>query len=267
MRRQRIVVLLTVLAVVVWPRVVRGDSISDVRLSPSRPASLSHGEEVKITFKYSTNCAGGVRIWPRPMTGGQRTPNYAASGSPLYPTGTGTGSGHFTITSGAAFVDGIRFEIRTDAQDSSGNRTLLHEQTIPVRYRFSDDPFRGQAVNRHLRPDGVLEIRNPDGTADLYAPGGKRGWRTADGQEQWQIAAIFETEPPTLVSEGDAAWIEHLNKWLEAVGDGLLGSIEQLAGDPASFQNYKTYEDSKCQTLYERIAMRQTFLGLLVEKQ
>jgi hypothetical protein len=185
----------------------------------------------------------------------------------LYATGTGSGSGHFTITSGDVFVNAIRFEIRTVAQDSSDNRTLLHQQTIPVRYRFSDDPFLGQAVDRHLRPDGVLEIRNPDGSASLYAPGGRRGFRTTDGVEKWQKAAIIKTEPPTLVSEADAEWIEHLNKWLEAVGAGLLESIEQLAGDPALFQNYKQYEDSNCQTLYQRIEMRQTFLRLLVKEK
>lgn len=116
MKRQRTLVLLLVFLVVIWPPVAWGDSISDVRLSPSRPASLSYGEEIKITFKYSTNYAGGVRIWPRPMTGGKRSPNYAASG-------------HFTIRSKDVFVDGIRFEIRTDDKDSSVHRAKI---CIPI---------------------------------------------------------------------------------------------------------------------------------------
>jgi hypothetical protein len=270
MRSQKNLIIVIVFIVVFCSRVVRCDSISNVRLSPSLPASLSHGEEIQITFKYSTNYTGGVRIWPRPMTGGQRSSNYAASGSPLYAAGTGSGSGHFTIRSGDVFVDAIRFEIRTEDKDSSGNRRLLHEQTIPVRYRFSDDPFRGVIVKRYLRPDGVIEIRNADGTVTLHSPDGKHGYLTADGEEQWVlplIAAITKPEPPTLVSEADAEWIEHLNKWLEEVGVGLLESIEQLAGDPSSFQNYKQYEDNKCQTLYQRIEMRQTFLRILVKEQ
>jgi hypothetical protein len=138
-----------------------------------------------------------------------------------------------------------------------------------VRYRFSDDPFRGAVIdgkNRYLRPDGVLEIRNPDGSASLYTPGGRRGYRTANGEDRWFMATITKLDPPVLVSEGNAKWIEHLNKWLEAVGAGLLKSIEELAGDPASFQNYKQYEDTHCQTLYQRIDMRQTFLHLLVQE-
>jgi len=244
------------------PGLLKPHFISDVRLSPSRPASLSHGEEVKITFNYLTSHQDTVLIFPRPMTGEQLSPNYRASGSPSYPKGKGSGTGYFTINTGDVMVDSIRFEIRTEDQK------LLRRHIIPVKYRFSDDPFRGGAAGpstHHIRPDGVLEVTNPDGSVVLYASDGRRGFRDPDtGQEQWHIVGLIDLTPPVTADGADAAWIERLNNWLNTVGDSMLGSIERLAGDPNSFKNYTQHEDEKCQSLYQRIDMRQSFLSVLL---
>jgi hypothetical protein len=107
-------------------------SVSDIVLNPLTPTSLGFNQNVDITFNYTTNETGGVRIWARPFTNGSLSPNYAASGSPIYPVGSGSGSGNFTITSGDVVVDEIRFQM-WDANQT----TLLLEFFIPVEYHFA----------------------------------------------------------------------------------------------------------------------------------
>jgi hypothetical protein len=105
--------------------------IYGITLSPMTPNSLANGQDVTVNFNYQTGLAGGVRIFARPLTAGAPTPNYGASGSPLYPTGSGSGSGTFTILSGSAVVDQIRFQMY-DANQT----VLLYEVVIPVSYAF-----------------------------------------------------------------------------------------------------------------------------------
>jgi hypothetical protein len=105
--------------------------VTDIALTPSDPNILRFGQNVNITFNYTTTEAGGVRIFARPVSGVVLTPNFAAHGSPLYPVGSGTGTGSFTISSGAATVDKIRFQILNANQTA-----LLFQTTIPVHYKF-----------------------------------------------------------------------------------------------------------------------------------
>ena len=107
-------------------------SISNIELTPSSPASLTFNQNVDITFNYTTDEASGVRIWARPFTNGSLTPNYAAHGSPVYPAGSGSATGYFTITSGDVIVDEIRFQMW-----DAGQTTLLLEFFVPVEYHFS----------------------------------------------------------------------------------------------------------------------------------
>ena len=106
-------------------------SITDIEAASPSPASLAYGQNVDITFNYSTAQAGGIRIFARPMTNGATTPGYGASGSPLYPAGSGSGSGSFTITGGETTVDQIRFQVYNSDQSA-----LLSEFFVPVRYAF-----------------------------------------------------------------------------------------------------------------------------------
>jgi hypothetical protein len=110
-------------------------SVYRIRVSPLGPSISTFGEEMKITFAYATTEAGGVRIFVRPFTGGSLTPNYAASGSPLYPMGVGAGSSDFTITLGSTVVDHLRIRM-TNADDSR----LLLEFFIPVYCGFAGAP-------------------------------------------------------------------------------------------------------------------------------
>jgi len=111
--------------------------ITNIRLDPPTPNILALDQHVDITFDYATSEAGGVRIFARPMAGAATAPGYAAHGSGLYPVGSGSGSGYFTITAGEVTVDRIRFRI-TDAEQT----TLLGEFFIPVHYQFSGSAHR-----------------------------------------------------------------------------------------------------------------------------
>ncbi|MCC7464981.1 MAG: T9SS type A sorting domain-containing protein [Saprospiraceae bacterium] len=91
-----------------------------------------NNEDRSVSFQYSTTESSGVRIFPRPWTNGALTPNYGASGSGIY-TGSGNGSGSFTITTGNQRVDHIRFNV-TSADQSE---TLL-QIWQPVEYCFGN---------------------------------------------------------------------------------------------------------------------------------
>jgi hypothetical protein len=106
-------------------------TVTNLSLTPDTPDVLGLNAHVDLTFEYTTRQPGGVRIWARPFTNGALTPNYAAHGSPLYPTGGGQGDGFFTITSGTVVVDQIRIQMWDD-----GQTTLLFEAFLPVYYRF-----------------------------------------------------------------------------------------------------------------------------------
>jgi hypothetical protein len=241
-----------------------GYAISQVGMSPARPAHLTVGEEVKITFHYVAKSRGAVRIFVRPMTGNQLSANYAASGSPLYPAGNGAGSADFTITAGDVTVDGIRFEMQAE------NGQSVHSQIVPARYRFSRDPFQSATPvppQRHIRPDGVMEVPQPDGSVSVHEMGKLLLRRVTEGPAgpvKTRSLNIITVAPPVRVEAGDAAWMESLNQWLEAMGQAMLGTIERLAGDPASFENYKQFENDRCQTLYQQVDTRERFLQMLI---
>ena len=105
--------------------------VSNITLAPDTPDVLAFDQNVDLRFNYSTQEPNGVRIWARPFTNGNLTPNYAAHGSPIYTTGSGSGSGFFTITKGTVVVDQIRIQM-WDANQT----VLLFEAFLPVYYRF-----------------------------------------------------------------------------------------------------------------------------------
>lgn len=132
MKRLRLAVLFLAAWILMLTGTGISDYISNVQLSPPSPASLASNQNVNITFDYATNVTGGVRIFVRPFTAGALAPNYAAHPSPLYPTGTGSGTGFFTITTGNVVVDQLRFQV------FNANQTqLLMEFFVPVEYHFS----------------------------------------------------------------------------------------------------------------------------------
>lgn len=151
-------------------------SVFDVQLAPVSPARLSNGEFVAVDFGYTTSEPGGVRIWARPFTSGAASPDYAASGSPIYPTGSGTGSADFTIQSGTVTVDQIRFQMWDPDQTR-----LLHEDFVSVDYVFEEaapgariDDFVGNWVNVDLNTGEMTRLvvgRVDDSTLSLQGFG------------------------------------------------------------------------------------------------
>ncbi len=91
-----------------------------------------NNDDRQMDFNYSTTEAGGVRIFPRPWTNGALTPNYAASGSPIY-NAFGSASSTFTITASDQRVDHVRFNV-TNADQTE---TLL-QLWSPVEYTFGN---------------------------------------------------------------------------------------------------------------------------------
>lgn len=111
-------------------------TVTNIELDPGHPNILGYGTNLTVNMDYSTNQTGGVRIFARPFTSGAPSPGYSASGSPLYPTGSGTASGTFTFNAGPVLVDHIRIQM-VNADQS----LLLFETFIPVYFLFTDPQY------------------------------------------------------------------------------------------------------------------------------
>jgi len=95
------------------------------------PNVLQHKQRVSLSFKYRTTNKAGVRIFVRPLTGSALTPNYAAHASPLYPVGSGTAKGWFTVTKGTPTVSKVRLTMW------NANQTrLLFKAVVPVHFQY-----------------------------------------------------------------------------------------------------------------------------------
>ena len=126
-----IVVLALVFLFQVPPGISADHIVTNIVLTPPTPNILGFDQNVTFTFDYSTTEPGGVRIFGRPFTSTGLASNYAAHGSGIYPAGTGSGSGFFTITSGKVRITRIRFEIWNADQS-----IRLFRGFIPVNYQF-----------------------------------------------------------------------------------------------------------------------------------
>jgi hypothetical protein len=108
-----------------------GNIVTNITLRPDTPDSLKFNQNVDIAFNYVARQPGGVRVFFRPYTNGALTPNYGAHGSGVYPAGSGSGGGFFTISTGQVVVDQIRVQVTNSDQS-----LLLFEAFLPVYYRF-----------------------------------------------------------------------------------------------------------------------------------
>ena len=105
--------------------------VRSVVLTPANANILETGVDLFVDYRYTTNEAGGVLIFARPLTGGALTPDYAAHTSALYPLGSGRASGWFTTNAGPAVVDEVQIQMWNAAET-----TLLFEARLPVEYQF-----------------------------------------------------------------------------------------------------------------------------------
>jgi len=110
-------------------------SITNIQFSPPSPAGFCYGwdERLTITFDYSTDYPGGVRIWTLPFTGGSSTQDFRVSGSIIYPTGSGSGDDFFffDVEHGPRIVDQVRYQMW-----SLDHSVLLEEVFVDVDFRW-----------------------------------------------------------------------------------------------------------------------------------
>ncbi|MFN8470106.1 MAG: NosD domain-containing protein [Caldilineaceae bacterium] len=176
-------------------------TISNVVLSPASPANRMFNERVNLTFNYATGWPQGVRIWTRPLSGGNSTPNYAVNGSPLYPAGSGSGDGFFTVTSGKAIVDGVRIQMWTPDETQ-----LLAETRVAVDYRFSNGCY-------------LLARTHTGSGADPVAGPAKSAYCVSDGQYNAGEAISLNAGPA-------AGWM--VGGWSGTASDGSTAAANSL---------------------------------------
>jgi len=140
------------------------NAIGNVHISHDSPSSLLFGQNVDITFDYATSEPGGVRIFARPMTNGATTPGYGAHGSPLYPVGSGSGSGYFTISAGVTHVDNVRMQMYNSDQSQ-----LLLEYLIPIDIHYAAHAIKNIVVSP-TPPHGMLFNENVIVSFDYSTP-------------------------------------------------------------------------------------------------
>jgi len=270
-------------------------SISVTSIRPGYPANLKLNQKAYITFEYTSRIVKGIRIFVRPITKGVLSPNYAASGSPIYKYGKGDGRASFTITKGNVVVDQLRFQIYTADQ-----KRMLFEFLIPVKWTFGQklavynyqlqlQPGKkyqvagsetapdttktsdGTDFKRFIKPDGSVEIHYPDGTIKTISPGGSITIYDPKTRKYMNMSMlqVQPASPPEFYSDisssVDNNWLSGLNGWIEYVGESLLQRIKYSVNDSASFESYQRFEDENTTNLYEKVDMRLEFLDRLGE--
>ena len=122
-------------------------SISNIVFSPPSPSNLTYGDNVEITYDYSTNFPYDFSIMVEPYTDGSLSENSDSVGTFLHPKAGGehgsiitrVGHGWVSIDSkgqtGSSIVDQIHFLI-TDEDDIA----LLYEIFADVNYTFVPSP-------------------------------------------------------------------------------------------------------------------------------
>jgi hypothetical protein len=131
----RVTTLLAVVTAFVLILVSTGtaaNSLSNIVLTPTSPASLVFSEHVDYSLDYETDEAEGVYIFVLPYSDGSPTPHWMVSGSVLQPVGTGSQSSYFTVTSDTVTVDQVRFWMMDADQIDT-----LAEAVASVEYNFS----------------------------------------------------------------------------------------------------------------------------------
>ena len=225
------------------------NSISNIAFDPVWPANLNFGQQVNVSFNYDITLVGGVQIFVRPITSGQLTPDYAASGSAIY-YGSGRENTSFTIQSGSSIkVDQIRFQIF-----SSDQSRLIFEFFIPVDFTFSTwtgiiayvVPIDSLPISKEeevssikysILSDGKVEIKYSDGKVIQRWNGGYSirypGEEPGTFLFSTQARAVFPPAPP---DQAELPWMnEHNNELLE-----IIKTLVDF--DTTSITNYLQFE-------------------------
>jgi hypothetical protein len=160
--------------------------VTDIEFSPDTPNIFKYADNINLTFNYNTNQAGGVRIWARPFSGANLSPGYAAHGSPIYPVGSGSGTGSFRLTTGPLVVDKVRIQM-WDANQT----VLLYEAFLPVHLLWAGSgppPGPDMQINAIEVTQAIQDLNN---SVDLVA--GKRTYVRMHVSSPVNIADVYAT--------------------------------------------------------------------------
>jgi len=113
---------------------VDASSISNVRCFPASPEGLLLSEDVALSFDYHAADAEGVLI--RTMLTASWGSVVWTSPSPVYPGGSGTGTGKFYAISGWYAVEVSQVTLQMTTLDSS---QTLYECAVPVSYYCTEN--------------------------------------------------------------------------------------------------------------------------------
>ncbi|MTB49909.1 T9SS type A sorting domain-containing protein [Lewinella sp. W8] len=102
-------------------------------MCPPSPARLAHGRRVNSYYTVNNQSGSDARIFVRPLTEGELTPGYGASGSPAYAPGATAADDFFTINSGNVLVDQVRFALTNEDQSQDLGAFILD-----AHYQFGD---------------------------------------------------------------------------------------------------------------------------------
>ncbi|PHI20405.1 hypothetical protein CEQ90_08065 [Lewinellaceae bacterium SD302] len=212
----------------------------------SGPIFPENGTEITVNFAYEVNQAGGARIFPRPVTNGDLSPNYGACVSPTY-SGIGTGECDFTITAGNHRVDHIRLTALSNDQSTTLLQIYMPVNeffgVFPITNQYSCPPaparlFPGEPINLNFSYDnetgaGARIFARPFTDGDFspgYSASGSPAYATGNGTG----SSFFTLNQPGEVDQirfsltNESQTIDHAAYLFDAdytFGDGVVSSV------------------------------------------
>ena len=160
--------------------------VTHITLRPDTPNVFQYSKNVTLAFNYTTNRKEGVRIFARPFSGANLSPNYAAHGSTIYPVGSGSAAGSFSLTTGPTVVDKIRIQM-WDANQT----TLLFEAFLPVYLLWAGSappPGPDMVIDAIEVTQAIQDLNN---SVDLVA--GKRTYVRVHTSAPVNVADVYAT--------------------------------------------------------------------------
>ncbi len=113
-------------------------SIENVVFAPASPGTIHTVDTLKFTFEYKKPF-GDVKIFARPLKGGELKTGSTSSAVKTYSENSGAGSDYISFAAPSTF-DQVRFQIK-----SALNR-LLYETFVDVDYSFIERPVSAEII-------------------------------------------------------------------------------------------------------------------------
>jgi hypothetical protein len=208
-------------------------AISNITITPSFREGLLHNENVNVGFSYHTTEPSGVVIFVRPFTDGDLSPHYAAHASPTYATGSGSGTGYFTVTSGMVNVDSVRFRMLNASQSE-----VLLDYFVPVNFHFGT----AKMSNVGFKPTSPAYFTNnePDTVSYAYDHSNSSGalmW--AIPQTQGNFSPFYSYRGSPVVASGSG---NHTRDFSITEGSVKVDAVNLLMRNPDQTETYVDWD-------------------------